>query len=257
MKAVILAGGFGTRIGEETHLKPKPMIEIGDKPIIWHIMKTYSAHGVNDFIICLGYKGYMIKEYFANYTLHMSDITFDLAKNKIRIHHQNVEPWRVTLVDTGEGTMTGGRIKRIRPYVENEPFLLTYGDGVADIDLQSLIHFHKKHGKFATLTAVSPPGRFGAIRIGGDNKVESFLEKPIGDGGAINGGFFVLEPPIFEYIEGETTYWEKEPLETLARDGQLMAYRHTGFWHAMDTMRDRKLLDELWGSGHAPWKIWE
>jgi glucose-1-phosphate cytidylyltransferase len=257
MKVVILAGGFGTRISEETSLKPKPMIEIGDKPILWHIMKIYSAHGINDFIICLGYKGYMIKEYFANYVLHMSDVTFDMKEHSMEIHQKSAEPWRVTLVETGLETMTGGRVKRIKPYVNDETFLLTYGDGVGDIDIKALIDCHKGHGKYATLTAVLPLGRFGALTLDKQGAVESFQEKPKGDGSFINGGFFVLEPQIFEHIEGDETLWEKEPLERLAADNQLTAYKHTGFWQPMDTLRDKKHLEELWATGRAPWKIWD
>ncbi len=256
MKVVILAGGFGTRLSEETDIKPKPMVEIGGKPILWHIMKIYSYYGFNDFIICLGYKGYMIKEYFANYFLHMSDVTIDLQKNKLEIHNVRAEPWRITLVDTGLNTMTGGRIKRIQQYVGNETFMLTYGDGVGNIDIKKLVDFHKSHGKLATVTAVQPLGRFGALTIEGD-RVFSFKEKPKGDGSWINGGFFVLEPGIFKYIQGDETIWEKEPLENLSKEGQLMAYKHTGFWKAMDTLRDKRELETLWQSGNPPWKVWE
>lgn len=256
MKVVILAGGFGTRLSEETDIKPKPMVEIGGKPILWHIMKIYSSYGFNDFIICLGYKGYIIKEFFANYFLHTSDVTIDLKDNKIEVHSVKAEPWKVTLVDTGLNTMTGGRIKRIKPFVENQTFMLTYGDGVGNIDIKKLLEFHKSHGKYATLTAVQPSGRFGALHLERD-KVKEFEEKPKGDGAWVNGGFFVLEPQIFDYIEGDETIWEKEPLENLAKDGQLMAYKHTGFWKPMDTLRDKRELELLWQSGNPPWKIWE
>jgi len=256
MKVVILAGGFGTRLSEETEIKPKPMVEIGGKPILWHIMKIYSSFGFNDFIICLGYKGYVIKEYFANYFLHMSDVTIDLKNNKIEIHNVKSEPWRVTLVDTGLNTMTGGRIKRIQQYVADETFMLTYGDGLGNININELLEFHRKHGKYATITAVQPTGRFGALKLKG-NQVLAFKEKPKGDGGWINGGFFVLEPEIFNYIEGDETVWEKEPLENLAKDGQLMAYKHKGFWKPMDTLRDKRELESLWQSGNPPWKIWD
>lgn len=256
MKVVILAGGFGTRLSEETDIKPKPMVEIGGKPILWHIVKIYSSYGFNDFIICLGYKGYIIKEFFANYFLHTSDVTIDLKDNKIEVHSVKAEPWKVTLVDTGLNTMTGGRIKRIKPFVENQTFMLTYGDGVGNIDIKKLLEFHKSHGKYATLTAVQPSGRFGALHLEGD-KVKEFEEKPKGDGAWVNGGFFVLEPQIFDYIEGDETIWEKEPLENLAKDGQLMAYKHTGFWKPMDTLRDKRELELLWQSGNPPWKIWE
>jgi len=255
MKTVILAGGLGTRISEESHLRPKPMIEIGGKPIIWHIMKIYSHYGINDFVICLGYKGYVIKEYFANYFLHMSDVTFDMSENRMHIHNRNAEPWRVTLVDTGENTATGGRIKRIRDYVGDETFCLTYGDGVADVDVPSLIDFHKSHGKLATVTAVQPPGRYGALDIRGE-QVHGFQEKPLGDGGWINGGFFVLEPGIFDYIDGDETTWEYDPMRSLAQDGQLMSHTHRGFWQAMDTLRDRSYLEERWKSGEAQWRVW-
>lgn len=256
MKVVILAGGFGTRLSEETEIKPKPMVEIGGKPILWHIMKIYSVYGFNDFIICLGYKGYVIKEYFANYFLHMSDITIDLKNNQIEVHNVKVEPWKVTLVDTGLNTMTGGRIKRIKDYIGNETFMLTYGDGVGNLNIKELLDFHKKHGKYATLTAVQPSGRFGALDLE-DIQVKAFKEKPRGDGAWINGGFFVLEPQIFEYIEGDETIWEKDPLENLAKDEQLMAYKHTGFWKPMDTLRDKRELEVLWQSGNPPWKVWE
>ncbi len=255
MKVVILAGGFGTRLSEETDIKPKPMVEVGGRPMLWHIMKIYSTYGFNDFVVCLGYKGYVIKEYFANYFLHMSDVTINLKDNNIEIHSVKAEPWKVTLVDTGLDTMTGGRIKRIRNYIKDETFMLTYGDGVADINIKKLIEFHKKHGKYATVTAVQPSGRFGALDIERE-KVISFKEKPKGDGTWINGGFFVLEPEIFEYIEGDDTIWEKEPLENLARDGQLMAFKHEGFWKAMDTLRDKRELEALWQSGNPPWKVW-
>ena len=257
MKAVILAGGLGTRISEETHLKPKPMVEIGGKPILWHIMKTYSAFGINDFIICVGYKGYVIKEYFANYYRHMSDITFDLANNSETIHSNNSEKWKVTLVDTGEETMTGGRVKRIYDYVKDEEdFCLTYGDGVSNIDIAALINFHKSHKKLATLAATQPPGRFGALQISLESAVTSFHEKPDGDGSFINGGFFVLSPKVLEYIAGDSISLEQEPLKNLAKDGQLMAYKHQGFWQPMDTLRDKVYLENLWQSKKAPWKVW-
>lgn len=256
MKAVILAGGLGTRISEETHLKPKPMIEIGGKPILWHIMKMYSAHGVNDFVICCGYKGYVIKEYFANYFLHMSDVTFDMNKNVMEVHERHAEPWRVTLVDTGEDTMTGGRLKRVAEYVKNEEaFCFTYGDGVADVDISAAIAFHDSHRKLATVTAVQPPGRYGALTIDGD-RVMGFTEKPRGDGGLINGGFFILSPQCITRIAGDATSWELEPLTSLAKDGQLMAFEHDGFWQPMDTLREKNLLEDLWQSGKAPWKVW-
>lgn len=255
MKVVILAGGLGTRISEETSARPKPMVEIGGKPILWHIMKIYSAHGINDFIICLGYKGYMIKEYFANYFLHMSDVTFDIAHNKMEVHQISAEPWRITLVNTGEETKTGGRIRRVKDYVGNETFCCTYGDGVGNVDIKRLIAFHKEERVLATLTATQPPGRFGALSME-QNRVIGFQEKPGGDGGYINGGFFVLEPEIFDYIQGDQTLWEHEPLEMLAKDGKLAVYKHMGFWLPMDTLRDRNHLEELWDSGKAPWKIW-
>ncbi|MDR2315675.1 MULTISPECIES: glucose-1-phosphate cytidylyltransferase [unclassified Pseudomonas] len=255
MKAVILAGGLGTRISEESHLRPKPMIEIGGKPIIWHIMKIYSHYGINDFVICLGYKGYVIKEYFANYFLHMSDVTFDMSENQMHIHNRHAEPWRVTLVDTGENTATGGRLKRVRDYVGDETFCLTYGDGVADVDLPALIDFHNRHGKLATVTAVQPPGRYGALDVRGE-QVHGFQEKPLGDGGWINGGFFVLDPGVFDYIEGDATTWEYEPMRALAQDGQLMTHVHRGFWQAMDTLRDRSYLEERWKADEAQWRIW-
>lgn len=256
MKAVILAGGLGTRISEETHLKPKPMIEIGGKPILWHIMKIYSAHGINDFIICCGYKGYIIKEYFANYFLHMSDVTFDMANNQMEIHQRYAEPWKVTLVDTGENTLTGGRLGRVANYLrEEEAFCFTYGDGVSDVDITSQIAFHREHGKWATVTAVQPPGRYGALNID-KQQVSSFTEKPRGDGGLINGGFFILTPPCLDLITGDQTSWEGEPLTQLANMGRLMAFEHNGFWQPMDTLREKNMLEELWTSGKAPWKIW-
>ena len=256
MKAVILAGGLGTRISEETHLKPKPMIEIGGKPILWHIMKLYSAHGVHDFVICCGYKGYVIKEYFANYFLHMSDVTFDMQHNRMEVHQRKAEPWRVTLVDTGEETMTGGRLRRVAEYIKDEDaFCFTYGDGVADIDISAEIAFHKQHGKSATITAVQPPGRYGALQMDG-RKVVGFSEKPRGDGGLINGGFFVLAPKCLDLIADDHTSWEGEPLSTLAAENQLMAYSHNGFWQPMDTLRDKTHLEELWQTGSAPWKVW-
>ncbi|WP_416916234.1 MAG: glucose-1-phosphate cytidylyltransferase [Roseicyclus sp.] len=256
MKAVILAGGLGTRISEETHLRPKPMIEIGGRPILWHIMKLYSFYGINDFIICCGYKGYVIKEYFANYFLHMSDVTFDMTNNSMQVHQQNVEPWRVTLVDTGEETMTGGRLKRVASYVRGEPaFCFTYGDGVSDVDIGRLIEFHKSQNVKATLTATFPPGRFGALEITG-SKVSRFKEKPKGEQGLINGGFFVLSPDVIELIDGDSCVWEAEPLEALAQAGQLSAYQHHGFWQPMDTLRDRTYLENLWQSGAAPWRVW-
>jgi glucose-1-phosphate cytidylyltransferase len=256
MKAVILAGGLGTRISEETHLRPKPMIEVGGKPILWHIMKMYSAHGVNDFVICCGYKGYLIKEYFANYFLHTSDVTFDIARNTMEVHERHAEPWRVTLVDTGESTMTGGRLKRVVPYLAgDDAFCFTYGDGVSDINIGASIAFHRQHGRLATITAVRPPGRYGALRLDGQ-QVEGFIEKPDGDGGWINGGFFVLSPACIDLIEEDATSWEAGPLSTLAATGQLVAYEHAGFWQAMDTLRERMLLEQLWSSGLAPWKVW-
>ncbi len=256
MKCVILAGGLGTRLSEETHLKPKPMVAVGGKPILWHIMKLYSAHGIHDFIICCGYMGYVIKEYFANYFLHMSDVTFDMANNCMHVHECHTEPWRVTLVDTGEETLTGGRLKRVAAYLAGEEaFCFTYGDGVADVDITALVAFHRAHGKLATVTAVQPPGRYGALKMK-SNAVIGFAEKPPGDGAWINGGFFVLSPRVLELIAGDTTAWEAEPLSELARRGELMAYRHRGFWHAMDTLRDKNYLEELWRSGQAPWKVW-
>jgi glucose-1-phosphate cytidylyltransferase len=257
MKAVILAGGLGTRLAEETQVRPKPMVEIGGKPVLWHIMKLYSHHGVNDFIVCVGYKGYLIKEYFANYFFHTSDITFHLAEDRYDVHSRYAEPWRVTVVDTGEGTQTGGRLKRVRRYLAaDEPFFLTYGDGVADVDIRAAFAFHRAEGTLATVTAVLPPGRFGAVHTEG-RRVLGFREKPPGDGSRINGGFFVLSPGVFEYIDGDATIWEREPVERLAREGQLSAYQHDGFWHPMDHMRDKVLLEELWSSGRPPWKVWD
>jgi glucose-1-phosphate cytidylyltransferase len=255
MKLVILAGGLGTRISEESHLKPKPMIEVGGKPILWHIMKMYSHYGINDFIICLGYKGYVVKEYFSNYFLHMSDVTFCMRENSIEIHEKFAEPWKVTLVDTGEETMTGGRLKRVLPYIGNETFCFTYGDGVSDIDLSLLIQSHKNNGLQATVTSIQPPGRYGALNISGD-RVLDFQEKPAGDGAWINGGFFVLEPSVIDLIGGDQTVWEQGPLKSLAASGQLSAYKHEGFWQAMDTLRDKNILEDLWRSGQAPWKSW-
>ena len=257
MKAVILAGGLGTRISEETHLKPKPMIEIGGKPILWHIMKIYSSNGVNDFIICCGYKGYVIKEYFANYFLHMSDVTFDMQTNRMEVHEKKAEPWRVTLVDTGDETCTGGRLKRVAKHVEDEEaFCFTYGDGLADVDIGKLIAFHKSHGKKATVTAVQPPGRFGAIEKSGE-QVTGFIEKPRGDGGLINGGFFVLSPTCIDLIDGDETSWEGPPISKLAADGEVMAFDHHGFWQPMDTLREKNYLEELWNLGRAPWRVWQ
>jgi glucose-1-phosphate cytidylyltransferase len=255
MKAIILAGGLGTRISEESNARPKPMTEIGGKPILWHIMKIYSAHGVNDFIICCGYKGYVIKEYFANYFLHMSDVTFDMTHNKMEVHQNSAEPWRVTLVDTGEQTMTGGRLKRVLDHIGGDDFCFTYGDGVGNVDISSLIAFHQREGCLATLTATQPPGRFGAINLDG-YRIDSFQEKPQGDGAWINGGFFVLNPKVIDYIDDDHTVWEREPMERLARDGQLNAWFHRGFWQPMDTLRDKNHLEELWASGKAPWKVW-
>ena len=256
MKAVILAGGLGTRISEETHLKPKPMVEIGGKPILWHIMKIYSSYGINNFIICCGYKGYVIKEYFANYFLHMSNVTFDIASNKVEVHQNNSEPWRITLVDTGEATMTGGRLKRVRDYLDSEDFCFTYGDGVSDVNISSLIKQHKSMGLKATLTAVQPPGRFGALNLTG-HRITSFQEKPVGDGGWINGGFFVCSPCVIDLIDGDDTVWERDPLEKLASEGELGAYFHNGFWQPMDTLRDKAYLDDLWANGKAAWKHWK
>ncbi|MDN4018014.1 glucose-1-phosphate cytidylyltransferase [Zwartia panacis] len=257
MKAVILAGGLGTRLSEETSARPKPMVEIGGKPILWHIMKMYSQHGVNDFVICCGYKGYVIKEYFANYFLHTSDITFDMRNNRMEVHQKRAEPWNITLVDTGDESMTGGRLRRVAEYVrEDDAFCFTYGDGVSDVDITSLIGFHKNHGKSATLTATFPPGRFGALDIT-DNQVKRFMEKPKGDGGMINGGFFVLSPRVLDYLENDATVWEQQPLQRLATGGELMAFEHHGFWQPMDTLRDKTYLEELWATGSAPWKTWE
>ncbi len=257
MKAVILAGGLGTRLSEETSLKPKPMVEIGGKPILWHIMKTYSAHGINDFIICCGYKGYVIKEYFANYFLHMSDVTFDMNENTMHVHHKRAEPWKVTLVDTGDNSMTGGRLKRVAEHLKNEEaFCFTYGDGVGDINITELIEFHKANDKLATLTATFPPGRFGALDIQ-NSQVKSFQEKPRGDGAMINGGFFVLSPKVIDYIDDDSTTWEQYPLKQLAEDNELMAYEHHGFWQPMDTLRDKVYLEDLWSKNKAPWKTWE
>lgn len=254
MKAVLLAGGLGTRISEESSVRPKPMIEIGGKPILWHIMKTYSAHGVNEFIVCCGYKGYVIKEYFANYFLHMSDVTIDLANNSVAVHHQKAEPWKITLIDTGEFTQTGGRIKRIASHLDGD-FCLTYGDGVGSIDISGLINFHRAHGKLASMTAVQPPGKFGSLKIQGTSVV-SFKEKPLGDGSWINGGFFVLKPECLSLLQGDDTVWERDPLEALARQGQMQAFFHHGFWQPMDTLRDKNYLEELWANGDAPWKVW-
>lgn len=255
MKAVILAGGYGTRISEETTARPKPMVEVGGRPILWHILKTYSHYGVNDFIICLGYKGYMIKEYFSNYFLHMSDVTFDMSTNRLEVHHQHVEPWRVTLVDTGEETQTGGRLKRVARYLDGKTFFFTYGDGLADVDISAELAFHREKGLLATMCAAQPPGRFGAIDLDG-HRIARFEEKPAGDGTWINGGFFVLEPGVLEYIDDDTSIWERDPLERLAAEGQLSAYTHRGFWQPMDTLRDKHKLEELWQSGQAPWKVW-
>lgn len=256
MKAVILAGGLGTRLSEETSLKPKPMVEIGGKPILWHIMKTYAEHGITDFVICCGYKGYVIKEYFANYFLHMSDVTFDMKDNEMHVHNQRAEPWKVTLVDTGDGSMTGGRLKRVSEYLKGEDaFCFTYGDGVTDLDIAKSIEFHKSHGKLATLTATFPPGRFGALDIN-EGQVRSFQEKPRGDGAMINGGFFILSPKVLDYIDDDSTTWEQYPLKQLAEENQLMAFEHHGFWQPMDTLRDKVYLEELWDAGKAPWKVW-
>ncbi|RZD48845.1 MAG: glucose-1-phosphate cytidylyltransferase [Thaumarchaeota archaeon] len=255
MKSVILAGGLGTRISEETHLKPKPMIEIGGMPLLWHIMKTYSFHGINDFVICCGYKGYVIKEYFANYFLHMSDVTFDMKQNIMEVHKKSAEPWKVTLVDTGIDTMTGGRLKRIKKYVDNETFCFTYGDGLSDLSIKDLIDLHNTQKTLSTVTAVQPPGRFGALNIE-KNKITSFEEKPLGDGSWINGGYFVLEPDIFDYIENDQTIWEREPIEKLAKDSQLSVHKHNGYWNAVDTLRDKNHMEDLWNSKQAPWKVW-
>jgi len=255
LKVVILAGGLGTRISEETQVKPKPMIEIGGMPILWHIMKVYSAHDINDFVICCGYKGYIVKEYFANYFLHMSDVTFDLKDNKMEVHHKFAEPWKVTLVDTGLETMTGGRLKRVKNYVNEETFCFTYGDGLSNVNLSDLIQFHKSNNTIATVTSVQPPGRFGLMDIEGD-KISNFTEKPSGDGNWINGGYFVLEPKVFDYLEDDSTVWERAPLERLAKEGQLSAFKHSSFWQPLDTLRDKNYLEKLWASGKAPWKIW-
>lgn len=257
MKAVILAGGLGTRISEETLVKPKPMIEIGGKPILWHILKMYSAHGINEFIICCGYKGYMIKEYFSNYFLHMSDVTFCMPSNSVEVHQRNVEPWKVTVVDTGDDAMTGGRLKRVAKYLVDSPFCFTYGDGVSDLDISSLISFHKKQGRLSTVTCVQPPGRYGAVSIANNYRISGFKEKPEGDGGWISGGFFVLNPSVLDRITDDSTVWEQEPLKSLARDGELSAYIHNGFWHPMDTLRDKNILENLWSTGCAPWKTWK
>ena len=257
MKVVILAGGLGTRLSEETDVKPKPMVEIGGRPILWHIMKIYSAHGINDVIVCCGYRGYVIKEYFANYFLHMSDVTFDVANNRMEVHNKRAEPWRITLVDTGEQTMTGGRLRRVRDFLDDETFCFTYGDGVGNVDISRLVAFHREEKVLATMTAVKPPGRFGAISLEpGQRRIDRFREKPRGDGTFINGGFFVLEPGAIDFIASDATTWEREPLEDLARSGNLAAYPHEGFWQPMDTLRDRKLLEDLWASGAAPWKVW-
>ena len=257
MKVVILAGGYGTRLSEETGVRPKPMVEIGGKPILWHIMKIYSAYGINDFIVCCGYKGHIIKQYFANYFLCMSDVTFDMRNNKMEVHRNGVEPWKVTLIDTGEKTMKGGRLKRAKDYVGDETFCLTYGDGVSDVNITKLIAFHREQKSLATLTAVQPPGRFGAFNLAqGQTKVSSFREKPLGDGAWVNGGFFVLEPSVMDYIEGDSTVWEQEPLHNLAKDEMLSAYKHYGFWHPMDTLRDKKVLEQMWASSNPPWKVW-
>jgi glucose-1-phosphate cytidylyltransferase len=255
MKAVILAGGYGTRISEETHLKPKPMIEIGGKPILWHIMKTFSSHGIHEFVICLGYKGYLIKEYFANYYLHTSDVTFDMRDNSMQVHQNTAEPWKVTLIDTGENTMTGGRLKRIASYLDEDDFCFTYGDGVGNVDISELIKFHRSQSSLATVTAVQPPGRFGSIDLSG-HKIRSFEEKPQGDGSWVNGGYFVLSPKVIDYISSDDCVWEREPLQNLAAEGELSAYMHRGFWQPMDTLRDKTHLEELWAGGDAPWKIW-
>ncbi|MGC1303393.1 MAG: glucose-1-phosphate cytidylyltransferase [Caulobacteraceae bacterium] len=257
MKAVLLAGGLGTRISEETGVRPKPMVEIGGYPILWHIMKMYSAHGINDFLVCCGYKGSVIKQYFHDYALHSSDITFDFRANKLHHHMTSVEPWRVTLIDTGEATMTGGRLRRIRDHLGDEPFCMTYGDGVSDVDISALVRFHHSHGKLATLTAVQPPGRFGVFALPHDSvTIDSFTEKPQGDGAWINGGFFVLDPQVLDYVDGDDTVWEQAPMNRLAHEGELAAFRHSGFWQAMDTLRDKKVLCDLWESGRAPWRVW-
>jgi glucose-1-phosphate cytidylyltransferase len=256
MKVVILAGGLGTRLAEETEFKPKPMVEIGGKPILWHIMKIYSHYGFNEFVICLGYKGYLIKEYFLNYNVHMSSVTIDVGTGTVTTHESTAEPWKVTLVDTGDVTMTGGRIKRVREFIGNEDFCLTYGDGVATVDINGLVALHKASGKKATVTSVQPPGRFGSLNIDDGNVVRSFLEKPVGEGGWINGGFFVLKPDVLDYIEGDATIFEQQPLRKLATDGELVAHKHTGFWHSMDTLRDRQVLESMWATGKAPWRVW-
>ncbi len=257
MKAVILAGGLGTRLSEETSLRPKPMVEVGGRPILWHIMKIYASHGVNDFIVCCGYKGYVIKEYFANYLLHRSDVTIDIKNDKIDIHQNTAEPWRVTLVDTGDSSGTGGRLLRVRSYLDDETFFFTYGDGVSDINITSLLDFHKNQNTLATLTAVQPPGRYGSFKLSQeDDRILNFREKPKGDGAWINGGFFVLEPKVIDYIENDGVFWEKEPLSNIAEDGQLSAYKHRGFWQSMDTLRDKNVLEEMWSQNEAPWKLW-
>jgi glucose-1-phosphate cytidylyltransferase len=257
MKVVLLAGGLGTRLSEETVVKPKPMVEIGGMPILWHIMKIYSAHGFNDFVVCLGYKGYVIKEFFSNYFLHKSDVTIDLKNNSVEVHDSQAEPWKITLVDTGNESMTGGRIKRIQPYINNEPFMLTYGDGVGNIDIKQLVAYHKEHGKLCTVTSVQPQGRFGALNILEDSTVHSFMEKPKGDGSWINGGYFVCQPEVFDYIkEGDSTIWEKGPMEDIAQDGQMNAFKHNGFWRPMDTLKDKHDLNEMWTENNAPWKVW-
>ncbi len=256
MKAVILAGGLGSRLSEETDTRPKPMVEIGGRPIIWHIMKIYSAHGIHDFVVCLGYKGYMVKEYFANYHLHVTDVTYDIGRNTAAMHRGSAEPWKVTLVDTGADTMTGGRLRRIREWLDDEPFCMTYGDGVGDVDVRRLLAFHREHGRLATVTAVRPPARFGALEIDEQGTVRGFREKPMGDGGYINGGFFVLSPRVLDYVEGDATVFENEPLERLAVEAQLKAFRHDGFWQPMDTLREKRQLEALWASGRAPWRSW-
>lgn len=257
MKAVILAGGLGTRLSEETSVRPKPMVEIGGRPILWHIMKMYASHGVNDFVVCCGYKGYVIKEFFANYFLHTSDVTFHLSENRVEVHQRRSEPWNVTLVDTGDDSMTGGRLRRVARYVrDEEAFFFTYGDGVSDVNISASLAFHHRHGKYATVTATHPPGRFGALELHG-SQVRNFIEKPRGDGGLINAGFFVLSPQVLSYIDGDDTIWEQAPLMSLAEDGQLMAFEHTGFWQPMDTLRDKHYLEELWAKGRAPWKSWD
>jgi glucose-1-phosphate cytidylyltransferase len=256
MKAVILAGGLGTRISEETHLRPKPMVEIGGRPILWHILKIFSAHGINEFVICCGYKGYLIKEYFANYFLHMSDVTFDMRNNSMEVHRKKAEPWIITLVDTGASTMTGGRLKRVQDYINGETFYFTYGDGVGDVDISALTAHHRAQGRLVTLTAVQPPGRYGSLQLSNESCVSGFQEKPQGDGSWVNGGFFVMDPRVLDRIDGDHTTWENEPLRDLAAEGQLSAYRHRGFWQPMDTLRDRQYLEELWSQGRAPWKVW-